>query len=686
MSDKLNILYVDDEPDIRMIVEYALEDEPDINLAICSSGQEALDKIPGFEPDLVLLDVMMPGMDGPTTLKGLRTIPQTKSTPVIFITAKVQPHEVEQFIALGAIAVIAKPFEPTQLAAQIRRHLPSTSKPPKQDPKRNKLELLREVYRQELPARLEAIQENWKLVQTNNDTGDICKELHRQLHSLTGSGHSFGYTKLGDAARVIEHILVKLLDGSVTLDTELKNQISSQISNLSSLGSHGADIEFNVATPKISKNKSHKSKLVYIIEDDKLLAEQLKTQLDMAGWEARVFSDAASAKSIFGEKLPAAVIVDLCLPEGKFAGIKLLQKFHALADNNVPRIIISEQWSWESRLASARAGADAYLKKPLDIPLLLENLDKLTNTELKEPYRVLIVEDTVSLANYYAQILEDAGMQTRIVIEPAELLDSLSQFHPELILMDMYMPGCSGIEAARVIRQDNKFLSVPIVFLSSEVEKQRQLGALQTGADDFLVKTISDADLIRAVTLRTQRFRSLSTVIRQDSLTGLLNHVSFKLQMEAEYARANRAGADLAFAMIDIDNFKFINDTYGHPAGDRVLKGIAQLLITRLRKSDVVGRYGGEEFAVLMPDTSEEQAIALLNKLREQFSSIQYVSEQSKFSCTFSVGLSTAPPYQAIGDVIQAADAALYQAKHNGRNRICIAPGTKNAKSGNQTG
>jgi len=120
MREKLRLLYVDDESDIRDIVEIALEDEMDLELRLCPSGAAALALLPQYRPDLLLLDVMMPGMDGPTTLKRLREMPGCEATPAIFVTAKVQPREVEQFKALGAIGVIAKPFDPMILADQVR--------------------------------------------------------------------------------------------------------------------------------------------------------------------------------------------------------------------------------------------------------------------------------------------------------------------------------------------------------------------------------------------------------------------------------------------------------------------------------------------------------------------------------------------------------------------------------------
>jgi two-component system OmpR family response regulator len=119
MTEPVRVMYVDDEPDIRTIVEFALEDEPGMSLRVCASGAEALETAPGFRPDIVLLDVMMPGMDGPTTLQHLRGMPELSAARFAFVTAKVQPQEVAHFKSLGAAAVIAKPFDPMALADQV---------------------------------------------------------------------------------------------------------------------------------------------------------------------------------------------------------------------------------------------------------------------------------------------------------------------------------------------------------------------------------------------------------------------------------------------------------------------------------------------------------------------------------------------------------------------------------------
>jgi diguanylate cyclase (GGDEF)-like protein len=164
----------------------------------------------------------------------------------------------------------------------------------------------------------------------------------------------------------------------------------------------------------------------------------------------------------------------------------------------------------------------------------------------------------------------------------------------------------------------------------------------------------------------------LSALMVQDSLTGLLKHTMIKEQLVQELSREQRTQSALSFAMIDIDKFKLVNDHYGHMMGDRVIKSLARLLKQRLRKSDSIGRYGGEEFAVVLPNCDPDSAAMLLNKIRADFSELRFLHEGKEFSVTFSTGIAGFPAHENADELNQAADEALYEAKHQGRNRIVV--------------
>jgi diguanylate cyclase (GGDEF)-like protein len=176
-----------------------------------------------------------------------------------------------------------------------------------------------------------------------------------------------------------------------------------------------------------------------------------------------------------------------------------------------------------------------------------------------------------------------------------------------------------------------------------------------------------------SLSARVERYRALRGLILRDGLTGLYNHSATKEHLVREVARSKRDGTPLALAMVDIDFFKKVNDTYGHPVGDQVIRAISRLLQQRLRHGDVVGRYGGEEFAVILPATSVAAAQQVLDEIRKVFQKIRHKADDREFSATFSAGVAELADAGEAGALFRIADVALYHAKQAGRNRVAIA-------------
>jgi diguanylate cyclase (GGDEF)-like protein len=253
---------------------------------------------------------------------------------------------------------------------------------------------------------------------------------------------------------------------------------------------------------------------------------------------------------------------------------------------------------------------------------------------------------------------------------PSLLLTTLDNFSPDLVLLDLYFADCNGIEVAKIIRQDNKFTDLSIVFLSGEAEESVQLIAMQSGADDFLHKPIDEKVLVKAISTRILRFRALRELTRQDRMTGLLNQIAFQLQLEFEISRIHRSDLPLSVVVLDIDKFKEINDGYGHPVGDAVIKSLARLLKKRLRRTDIIGRLGGDEFGIIMTDTPLDKAVKVLDELRVEFTKLRHVGLSNVFNCTFSAGVADLEQAASINSIMKAADEALYVSKQLGRNRV----------------
>jgi diguanylate cyclase (GGDEF)-like protein len=684
------ILIVEDEADIGAIAQLALEAVGGFTIRVCGSGADALKVAPDFAPDLILLDVMMPRMDGLMTLRALRELPAMAATPVMFITAKVQPQEIAQYRELGALDVIHKPFDPMTLAATISAAWERSQANPATGP-RERYESLRARYTARVQEKIAQIEEIWRGLAHGAWNDEAAQTLQRMSHNLVGSGATFGLPAISERARALDLLLKAAIERAVPPAIEQRIQIELCIGALkqayyethtsasASYRPPAADRHLLSNDHQATAHSDHRpaapgaradNRLIYLVTNDPERASDLALQLGYFGYTADLFADMSGLADALQQASPAAIVVDTALL--KDGGDQVLAAIRRTS-HAPPIFFISVHDDIFTRLQAAQAGGEAYFTSPVNIGGLVDKLDILSARQDLEPYRILVVEDEAEQAQYYAQTLEQAGMTTVVITEPLQVMRALVEFMPDLILMDMYMPGCSGLELAAVIRQLEAYVSIPIVFLSMEDNLDMQLEAIHIGGDDFLTKPIQPAQLVLAVSSRVKRSLILRSLMVRDSLTGLLKHTVLKERLEVEVARAQRQAARLVFAMIDIDRFKLVNDTYGHATGDRVIKSLARLLQQRLRKSDVIGRYGGEEFAMILPDTDGVAALKVLDELRAGFAHIRQQSGDDVFYVTFSCGIAGYPHYSDADSLIEAADRALYDAKHAGRNLVLLA-------------
>ena len=406
-----------------------------------------------------------------------------------------------------------------------------------------------------------------------------------------------------------------------------------------------------------------------------LLANQdashhLARQLEFFGCQAQPMDSAAALLSSLREYPPAAIILDVDFA-GPGEGLQLAARLGDYGGEAIPLVFHSAaQADTSIRLAAVKAGAQAFISGPLEAWNALETVEPLLNDGPWQPFRVLIIDDSRAQALHTARMLSNVGMLTRCLSDPLQTMNELTEFQPDLIILDMYMPGCTGTELASAIRQNDRYVSVPIIYLSAEGDTDKQLDAMSEAGDDFLTKPIRSRQLVTVVRNRAARARSLRARMVRDSLTGLYNHTHILRELDDSCSRAQREGQPLSFAMLDIDHFKRINDCHGHSMGDRVIKSLSLFLKQRLRASDLIGRYGGEEFAIVMPGTTVDAAVAVLEDIRQRFAAIQYPAYPTVVSCTFSAGVVAMSP-GARGHFLAAqADSALYRAKQQGRNQI----------------
>jgi len=532
--------------------------------------------------------------------------------------------------------------------------------------------ILRNGYLARMPAELAALNALAAGIQDKSVERSNLNELHHSLHKLSGSGGTFGLALLSSRARSLEQRVKGWLDSSqLSLDAHTLNTFVTDVAQL-------AETLKDAETPEVTRMptsavlSSSRMINVWLVEDDIQLGQELARQLESFSYAVRFFSQIDDTENAAKSEQPDILLMDVMFEKGRENATQVLPQYSHLYKLQCPLLFISSTDDFQSRVRAVRAGAEAYCLKPLDIPRLVSRMAQLLEQRRAPPQRVLIVDDDEALAAHYRLALMGAGMEVEVLHQPDEIIEKISAFRPELVLMDMHMPVYSGPDLAGVIRQYDNYASLPLVYLSAEMDLDKQIGAMNRGADDFLTKPISDAQLVSAVRVRIERARQLEAQISKDSLTGLLKHASIKEAVELEVTRSRRVGKPATVAMLDIDHFKKVNDSYGHAIGDVVISSIAMLLRQRMRQSDIIGRYGGEEFVVILPECDIDQAQLLLDDIRERFAAVHFSHEGRDFTCTVSAGLACTNDFPSSrgAELLVAADDALYVAKRSGRNQV----------------
>jgi diguanylate cyclase (GGDEF)-like protein len=537
------------------------------------------------------------------------------------------------------------------------------------------LERLRTNFLDKLPGRIQALVEEWNALLGKGWTQDGARALHRSVHGLIGTAGSLGFARMAKTARRLERRLVALLEGTQAPSSETSSEIIEWFERMGEDATSQADKAFDPTSfehvAEWGSPLFEPRNLIVVVEQEDPFARELALQLGHFGFELQMFKEIDELITEGVERRPAAIIMDLSAPEGELIGEEAATKIREAVGEEVPLVLVSNRSDIEARLGAVRAGCSNYFVKPVNYSDVLETLDRLTRSE-PEPYRILIVDDEPDTAEFHASSLEAAGLETVTVTDPLNVMSQIVEFQPDVILMDVYMPGCTGLELAMVIRQEEAFVGVPIVFLSRETDRMKQIAALGEGGDDFFTKPVPAEQLVPAVCARAQRGRTLRLFMEKDGLTGLFRHSRIIEQLEVAVRRADRQHGRLSVAMLDIDGFKEVNDRYGHLAGDQVLKGLAYLLRQRLRMSDVLGRFGGDEYVVVLPDTNGASAMEKMDDIRRNFAAIDHDTGQKSFTATLSCGVAEFPAALTSHELIAAADEALYRAKRGGRNRVVL--------------
>jgi len=510
--------------------------------------------------------------------------------------------------------------------------------------------------------------------------------LKNLAHQLAGSGETFGFKAISTAASALDYALGQPAEANAKNVGQVLQSVIDEINQL--IFSIKSAEEYEVVEPlRFSRGIERYSYglRVYLLEDDLELASHLASELRLEGFEIDLFTTVDDIDKAVRKKKPVAILADIILEDDEAAGLDWVKQINSDVSPPIPVIFISRRGDFTTRLRAIRTGANFYLQKPVNIPQLSEILHECVHNLPKNPYRVMIIDDDELLAQAYQIELVRQGMSVDIVVDPFVAIDAIERFQPELILLDLYMPGCNGLELGQMIRQWPKYAMIPIIFLSVETDVRKQLEAFKLAGDDFIVKPVQPWQLGLKVHSRVKHARMASYYTYNiantldhhewhNQLSDLPNKRSLEKHLNEVIANsASKKITPLALLWIDIDNFARLNDLIGHKAGDRLIVDVSKRLMAALDPGDFFAHQGGDLFAVVIEGIDQINEIEVICSAIKRGCSEVFTVNDSEYTLSVSIGVSLYPKHcENAHALFKAADLALHDAKNKGRNAYSI--------------
>lgn len=780
----MRILLVEDDEGVAQVLTKALTGQHYL-VDLATDGQAGWELASSFAYDLILLDVMLPKLDGISFCRQLRA--KSDRTPILLLTAEDTSTNKVAGLDAGADDYVVKPYYLDELLARIRAllrrgssalspvlewnslrldpsncevtydgqllhltskeyallelflrnthrifsqsalldHLWSFDEPPSENAVRAQIKSLRQklkkagaasdlietIYglgyrlksreaeihsplglkpqairdrnsataaghtQQQIPPELTAIWDQFKEKYINRITvfdqavtalleGTLSEELrqqaHRSAHTLVGTLGTFGLIEASRLSREIEQMFETGLSQAAVEDLSglvvaLRHELQLPVSS-----------EPQPPKPAVAKQQPQ----LLIVDDDASLAKQLISEATAWGMQALVATDLSIARETIASSRPNVVLLNLC-PDSVENGFGLLAELTSLKPP-VPVLVFTTQESFVDRVKVARLGGRGFLQKPVSPAQVMDAIAQVLQQSTTPEAKLLIVDDDPQMLDVMRTLLEPWGFKLTLLENPKQFWDTLEQFAPDLLILDVEMPELSGIDLCQVVRNEPRWSDLPVLFLSAHTDAETVRRVFTAGADDYVYKPIVGPELVSRVLNRLERTQILRKLAETDGLTGVTNRRKSSQELTRLLLLAERQRQPLCFVVLDLDNFKQVNDRYGHDAGDRVLSVLGKLLKQSFRSEDVVARWGGEEFVVGLYGMTRKYGMNRLTELLETLRQHEFNDANNRtFRVSFSAGVVEYPQDGAdLQALYQAADAAMYRAKAAGRNRV----------------
>ncbi|MCG6872889.1 MAG: response regulator [Gammaproteobacteria bacterium] len=442
---------------------------------------------------------------------------------------------------------------------------------------------------------------------------------------------------------------------------------------------------------------------VLIVDDEPRNVKILAAFLEMEGFEPIPAYGGEQALELAAKQIPEIILLDIMMPD--LDGYEVTRRLKANPrTEKIPVILVTALSGADHCATGLDAGADEFLSKPVNRSELtarvralcrisemqreLELRQKIVrsligdqrNDSSKRPV-ILIVEDDERQARQISAVFEADGYAPIIASTAASARNFLAKERPALILLDLVLPDVDGFEFMDEIESDKQLREIPVIVLTALNDLDRRISSIERGAQDYMIKPVGNTELlarVRAGLRRTSSQQDLKRPVQQfqessvtDGLTGVRNRQYLEADLKYRIEQARREPErPFSVVMVDIDHFKKFNEQYGHVVGDQILRSVAKCLCEKLRAADIVNRYGGDEFCIVLPQADTQKARAVAERLREAISKSRLEQLEGE-ELTVSIGLATFQPSDTgVEDLVGRCNAALYAAKNGGRNQV----------------
>lgn len=680
----MKVLLLDDDMEFCNLVKPILQNIGLIVLA-CTNAEEAEKILSNDTPAMMLVNSRIPNIDTLDWIGKLRT--RGCTVEIIYLTTTWQDLQNYYMLSndLKIALIIQKPIMPAilqdqvqQLASKIRTKtdFDLDLKNKSIDDLEASLAALSTQFALELPERIAKLTLACHKIRNNADNGASAEEARILAHRLRGTAGSYGLPELSALTGEIEDLIIEInqhpdhpLWSEIPYLLEEAEKIAKVAAANAYLKSQDS-LAISGSNAARSNGNSH-SKLLVVDDDEQFLdfVQLLAKQRLIDVVRAR---DSTEALDMARKHHIDAALIDVQLGPGNHS-FQLAGELRSLAGyDDLPLAFISANSHVYNHVAAAHAGATLFLNKPLDSDTLEQSVQHLFALAQQEHPRVLVVDDDALFLEKVKVILQAEGIEVITLTDPLKILEVLHETTPDLLLLDVQMAGLSGFDVCRMLRTIYRWQTLPIIFITSHTDISTRVTAFHSGGDDYLPKPFASEELISRIKIRIDRAHLLKEKADRDPISGLWLRRAFIEQFKEMLSLAEKQNFEVTLGLIDVDNFKNVNDNSGHLAGDAVLAGLGRLMRHRFRPDDLRGRWGGDEFILGIKGLTPPEAHQLSENFLDEFNKIEFLAENGQsFRVGLSIGLASFPKdSKTLYDLIHIADKRLYKAKEGGRNQV----------------